>query len=125
MNTGGIAKPGIRTSEFWATILTHLFTIATSAYALAGQPFPDRLAGLQVLVPVAGLVASAGVQAAYSLARGRVKESMVQVLGTWDDAEAVWDALFPDKPTPPSIQAATRLKRAEAVEGQAPARPNR
>jgi hypothetical protein len=42
-------KPGIRTTEWWATLLTHVFTVATSIYVLADQPFPAKFAYLQGL----------------------------------------------------------------------------
>lgn len=103
---------GWKTTEFWATLLTHAFGIATSIFVLADQPFPDRFAYLQGLVPIAAFVASSAVQAAYSLSRGKVKDALLSVVGAMDDAEAIWHALFPTRPVPPAVTDAAMARRA-------------
>lgn len=104
-------KPGPKTTEFWATLLTHIFTVATSIFVLADQPFPDRFAYLQGLIPMVAFVASAGVQAGYNLSRGRVKAALLDVVGAFDDAEAIWNALFPGRPVPPAVTDAALARR--------------
>jgi hypothetical protein len=66
-------------------------------------------------VPIAAFVASSAVQAGYNLSRGRVKATLVGVVGALDDAVAIWDALFPGKPVPPSLTASADLKREDRV----------
>lgn len=60
-------KPGYLTTEFWATILTHVITIVT----LLNVPLNTNK--LTALVPVAALIMSAVAQAFYSHSRATVK----------------------------------------------------
>ncbi len=112
-------KPGPKTTEFWATLLTHVFTVATSIFVLADQPFPARFAYLQGLVPIAAFVASSIVQFGYNLSRGRVKAALLNVAGALDDAEAIWDAVFPHRPVPPSVTEASQVQRASRARASA------
>ncbi len=106
---------GYRSTEFWSTLLTHLFTIATTVYVVIDQPFPDRLAGLQLVVPAAAFVASSIAQVAYNISRGRVKAALMDAVAAMDDAAAVWKALFPNVPVPGEVLEAADAKRQAAA----------
>lgn len=70
-------KPGYTTTEFWSTMLLHMFSgVAVLASLFTHTPFDAR--GLQPLIPVAALVMSGIAQAYYSHSRAHVKDSANQ-----------------------------------------------
>lgn len=106
------ARAGFGTSEWFGTLLAHLFSIGTALFVLIDHPFPAKFAVLQALVPTLALVASAVVQVGYSLARGKVKAAMMAALAAVGDAETIWHALFPGQQPPDSVVASGHAQRA-------------
>jgi hypothetical protein len=66
-------KSGVRTTEFWQTVLTQLLAIGVSVATLFGANVDSST--LQTLVPAVALLASAGASAYYSAARSKVKSA--------------------------------------------------
>lgn len=59
-------KPGYRTTEFWGTIIVHLFALIGIVYGIDTTKY-------EPLIPALALVASSVAQSAYSIARARTK----------------------------------------------------
>ena len=70
-------KPGIKTTEFWSTVLFHVITVVSLVLTATGSAFDTSK--LNALVPVAALIASGAAQAFYSLSRAKVKAAPVAV----------------------------------------------
>lgn len=79
-------KPGIKTTEFWTTVLVHLITVATVILSATGSSFDTSK--LNALVPVAAMIASGIVQSFYSASRGRVKAAPTPNTATVTDVAA-------------------------------------
>lgn len=63
-------KPGIKTSEFWASLATSLFGVATTLGLLT----PEQAGTLvQSVTAIAGAVITAAPIVGYALSRGRAK----------------------------------------------------
>jgi hypothetical protein len=69
----GAVKPGWTTTEFWQTMLVHVFAVVVAFGTLLHTHF--NLNGLQAAVPSVALFASAVAQAVYSRSRAMVKSS--------------------------------------------------
>jgi len=106
------ARAGTGTSEWFGTILTHLFAFGTALFVLIDHPFPRSAAVLQGLIPTLALVASAVVQIGYSLSRGKVKAAVIEALAVVGDAETLWHALFPDRQMPVAVAQSGEATRA-------------
>jgi hypothetical protein len=69
----GAVKPGWTTTEFWQTMLVHVFAVVVALGTLFHTHF--NLNGLQAAVPSVAMFASAVAQAVYSHSRAMVKSS--------------------------------------------------
>lgn len=69
----GAVKPGWTTTEFWQTMLVHVFAAVVALGTLFHTHF--NLNGLQAAVPSVAMFASAIAQAVYSHSRAMVKSS--------------------------------------------------
>jgi hypothetical protein len=69
----GAVKPGWTTTEFWQTMLVHVFAAVVALGTIFHTHF--NLNGIQAAVPSVAMFASAVAQAVYSRSRATVKAS--------------------------------------------------
>lgn len=72
VDTSGVVKDGVRTTEFWTTIFMHLITLSSMIVVLTGHQFSGT--ALTPLVPAAAALASGICQAYYSHSRSTLKQ---------------------------------------------------